>query len=1016
MDRQYKAFISYRHLPLEMDVARKLHRRIERYTIPAPLRRNGEKHPGLVFRDQDELPISSNLSENIYEALDHSEFLIVICTPETGKSQWVLRDIDYFLEHHDRDHVLTVLAAGSPDLAFPDALTERRGEDGALLERIEPLAANIVSDSAAGRDRLLKTESLRILAALIGCPFDALYKREQRYRRRRAALALSLAGLVAAAFIGLLLNRNARIRAQLLETQSKESWALAALSESAYREGDYSGALRYALQALPSQEEDRPYVARAEYALSRELPVYEEGEFRYCSSFEQETNIRRIECSRDGEWVVTVDNYDMLRCFRGSTGEELWRRETLSGNRIFFPEEGGTVLLADADSIRLARCENGESLWEQPEMRLLTVAPDGNRFLAVSDRDELLILSTGTGERLSARVFETGVPDIMSCDISPDGKSVALLSYRYVGTEDAELQIWEPESDTLRTLDSFPDPNTLMEAYELRFTPEGDLLLGYERLEEEAFAARYDRGADWTRRYRTELTRETDLTYNRASSYAAGIKLLDCGGGKLAFLCRMNLFLLDAESGELSEHVLLPDFPLAARMYENGSMSLVLKNGVITACTVDGVLSYQFNLFYFQCEYELQGAVIRGEKHRDSCFALVPALHRNRVVLVKEVHNDALETLVPETKLLNSCRLYSSRSGRIQVALRFNSDSKVLEGCWLDLNGEDQIHELSIPLDRYLYFRQDQVSVTEDRKLIIEGRVFDLEKGSVSELNEPSGNWVSGETGEGRVLSALFDSGTAHDGDWTLLLYEDGRYLRETVYPEQPEKSGSRGCYVRGVGGSGFVLADVSGVYPPAEGELASYSVEEDRWYRLEGVGRLNYAYALGDKEAWFATPDGEGAVVLRDLRSGETVLPIPCATPAKAIVKLSFLSQDRLLLAFTSGGGLEIYDTATGELLHRSDYGELGMSFNDSSRYLCREIPGERLLIMVDNQYFTEALAIVIDESCWERVGAYPGPAGWLPWSGEVLVKHNLGDLYRTKLLDTRGLTDLAERILAGD
>ena len=120
--RTYKAFISYRHLPLEKSIAVKLHRRIEHYIIPRELRNNGVKKLGYVFRDQDELPISGSLSENIRQALDRSEFLIVICTPETEKSEWVLREISYFLEHHDRDHVLAVLADGNEKTAFPSLL------------------------------------------------------------------------------------------------------------------------------------------------------------------------------------------------------------------------------------------------------------------------------------------------------------------------------------------------------------------------------------------------------------------------------------------------------------------------------------------------------------------------------------------------------------------------------------------------------------------------------------------------------------------------------------------------------------------------------------------------------------------------------------------------------------------------------------------------------------------------------------------------------------------------------
>ena len=132
MERKYKAFISYRHLPLQMEVAKAVHRRIEHYTVPKNLRKNSSRKVGLVFRDQDELPIAGSLSANIQTALDNSEFLIVICTPETSGSQWVLREISYFLEHHDHDHVLAVLADGDPDEAFPTKLREKRMEAGSI--------------------------------------------------------------------------------------------------------------------------------------------------------------------------------------------------------------------------------------------------------------------------------------------------------------------------------------------------------------------------------------------------------------------------------------------------------------------------------------------------------------------------------------------------------------------------------------------------------------------------------------------------------------------------------------------------------------------------------------------------------------------------------------------------------------------------------------------------------------------------------------------------------------------
>ena len=59
----YCAFISYRHLSPDQEIAKALHTAIETYRIPAGVRKQtGRKHMGMVFRDQEELPLSSNLS------------------------------------------------------------------------------------------------------------------------------------------------------------------------------------------------------------------------------------------------------------------------------------------------------------------------------------------------------------------------------------------------------------------------------------------------------------------------------------------------------------------------------------------------------------------------------------------------------------------------------------------------------------------------------------------------------------------------------------------------------------------------------------------------------------------------------------------------------------------------------------------------------------------------------------------------------------------------------------------
>ena len=82
MEYHYKAFISYRHAELDTKVAVEIQNRIERYIIPGSIRRElGIKSIGRVFRDKDELPSTSDLNDNIKNAIINSEYLICICSP-----------------------------------------------------------------------------------------------------------------------------------------------------------------------------------------------------------------------------------------------------------------------------------------------------------------------------------------------------------------------------------------------------------------------------------------------------------------------------------------------------------------------------------------------------------------------------------------------------------------------------------------------------------------------------------------------------------------------------------------------------------------------------------------------------------------------------------------------------------------------------------------------------------------------------------------------------------------------
>ena len=150
---RYCAFISYRHQSPDQEIAKALHTAIETYGIPAAVKKQtGRKRMGRVFRDQEELPLSSNLGADIERALDESEWMIAICSPRYLKSRWCIRELDYFIERKGRERVLTMLVEGEPVDSFPDAVRFEQNKDGRTVEA-EPLAADVCRTAQKAQER-----------------------------------------------------------------------------------------------------------------------------------------------------------------------------------------------------------------------------------------------------------------------------------------------------------------------------------------------------------------------------------------------------------------------------------------------------------------------------------------------------------------------------------------------------------------------------------------------------------------------------------------------------------------------------------------------------------------------------------------------------------------------------------------------------------------------------------------------------------------------------------------------
>lgn len=262
----YDAFISYRHSETDKFVAENLHKQLEAFRMPKSLqkKRKGMKNQiDRIFRDREELPLTSDLNDPIMNALHNSDWLIVICSPRLRESLWCKKEIETFVKLNGRERVLAVLIEGEPEESFPDELlfkTETVTKSDGSIEEIkipvEPLAADVRGKDKNEILKLMKTEMLRILAAMFHVNYDDLRQRHKEQRMRRITTVSIIAAvtcLVFSIFFGIMtlyMYRQKQTIQGLMEVQEKQ-----------FQELQYQQALELAEKSVRYMEEDRRELA-----------------------------------------------------------------------------------------------------------------------------------------------------------------------------------------------------------------------------------------------------------------------------------------------------------------------------------------------------------------------------------------------------------------------------------------------------------------------------------------------------------------------------------------------------------------------------------------------------------------------------------------------------------------------------------------------------------------------------------------------------------------------------------
>ncbi|WP_029233220.1 TIR domain-containing protein [Butyrivibrio sp. VCB2006] len=377
MGLHYNAFISYKHAELDNKVAAAIEWDLEHYHIPGKIqKKTGFKKIERIFRDKDELPITSDLSNTIEEALYNSDYLIVLCSTNTHLSTWVEREIKLFLQNHPQENVLTVLVDGEPHDVIPQILQNReeqkyneKGELETVLTPVEPLSC----DYRLPRREAKSVELPRLAATLIGCSYNELMNRQRQYKMKRLTAIFSGAMALAVGFGAYMLYSNARINENYRQSLISQSKYLANASSQYLSDDKRIDALQLALAALPSEDNpDRPVVPEAVSAISNATMAYKVetgGNITATWNYTMPDTVHNYEIDKDGCSFTALDRSKNLKVWNRETHELLYEYSSVDKEVKYYGYIAPDVLLiCSSEYMQAVDVLNGTIKWERESL------------------------------------------------------------------------------------------------------------------------------------------------------------------------------------------------------------------------------------------------------------------------------------------------------------------------------------------------------------------------------------------------------------------------------------------------------------------------------------------------------------------------------------------------------------------------------------------------------------------------------------------------------------------------
>lgn len=356
---QYDAYILYDEKNgLHKKAAEALQKGIEHFKV------SGQRRIRRVFLDSAELSVDQNANRQIVDALGDSGFLIIIGSDTEGETIWNAGEVQYFLKTHDSSRILPVIVKQKEE---PDdqKIVKFKGR-----ERYLSYAATSYGQTEAEiLKKIRKDTVLRIVAPILGVPYDGLVQRYRTYRRKKIGSIVGAVSIVAIGFLSYTAYQKYQIQIEHRMASRNKAQNLCIQALKQYEQGDKAEALQTVL--LPSEEEKNTksaIIPEQMYVLNTVLNNYASGrEAKFTARDKIAESFVKVTYSEDKSYGYGIDSKGMLTVFTCKDGKSLWEGDSGQINQM------------------IQELDTADSLSEQPGVIQLTYPTEENQVLIVME-------------------------------------------------------------------------------------------------------------------------------------------------------------------------------------------------------------------------------------------------------------------------------------------------------------------------------------------------------------------------------------------------------------------------------------------------------------------------------------------------------------------------------------------------------------------------------------------------------------------------------------------------------